>query len=260
MIDIQSDVGQTRFEIESVGVTGLSYPIAARDGATGAVQRTSAKWRMGVALSAERRGTHMSRFVAELQKRAAEPMDLDDHYRFAMSICERLDAPRADLTTEFTWYREVKAPVTGLVSMLENHVQLRSVTGPRGGKTLQVTVPAKSLCPCSKAISERGAHNQRSDIRVAVTFAPDAPVLSFERLMELVEQSASSPVYPLLKREDEKLITEAAYDKAVFAEDIVRNAAQRLYDLPNVSRFEVEAINRESIHAHDAYARVVFER
>jgi GTP cyclohydrolase I len=263
MIDIQSDVVQSRFAIESVGVTGLSYPLAARDGARGEVQRTAAQWRMGVSLPAERRGTHMSRFVAELHARSGKPMDLDEHYRFAQALCERLNAPRTDVTTAFTWFREVKAPVTGLAAFLEGRVEWRSVSDgtPAGGcKSLTVQVPAKSLCPCSKAISERGAHNQRSDISVTIEYAPDAPVLAINRLMELVEQSASSPVYPLLKREDEKHITEAAYDNAVFSEDLVRNVAQRLYDLPDVKRFVVEAINRESIHAHDCYARIVFSR
>ncbi len=263
MIDIQSGEAKTPFAIESVGILNLVYPIVIKDRVSGEVQSTSATWRMGVALPAERRGTHMSRFIAELEAAHTRPFDLDEHFRFALHVAARLDAAplhSCDISAKFAWFRTVKAPVSGLASHLVSELELKSKTGDHAEKAMRVTVSAKSLCPCSKAISDRGAHNQRSDITVELAFAPDAVSMSPNRVLELIEQCASSPVYPLLKREDEKHVTEHAYDHPVFVEDLVRNIASRLHDLPDITRFEVEAINRESIHAHDAYARIRFTR
>ena len=263
MIDIQSDVGNSPFDIEAVGVVGLRYPIKARDAATGAVQATTAEWKMSVALPAARRGTHMSRFVAELEAAADRPFDLDEHHRFARHIVERLNAETADLSTTFTWFRSVKAPVSGRASRLESHITFASTVASDASKTekaLTIAVAAKSLCPCSKAISDRGAHNQRSDISLELGFAADAKVPGFEDVIAMMEESASSRIYPLLKREDEKYITEYAYDHPVFVEDLVRNVATRAHDLPTIRRFLVEGINRESIHAHDCFARVRYQR
>lgn len=258
MIDVQSGTVAARFAIESVGVLGLSYPIQAKDAATGEIQTTAAAWRLGVSLPAEKRGTHMSRLVDELHARSAAPMTLDDMLAFTTHLLHALEAPTASVSASFAWFRSIAAPVTGKRALLEGHVIFAARAGALGLKTLTVKVPAKALCPCSKAISDRGAHNQRSDIEVSVDLAADAPTPAIGSLMEMVETSASSPVYPLLKREDEKFVTEAAYDNPAFVEDIVRQAAGKLVDLPGLRRLSVEAINRESIHAHDCYARIVW--
>ncbi len=260
MIDIQSGRATSGFAIESVGVTGLRYPLVARDDVSGEEQATVATWRMAVALPAEKRGTHMSRFVAALEARGRRPLGLTEHWHFAEHLTQLLGAERADIETEFTWFRLVKAPVTGQAAQLESKIGYRAVTGASPQKTLRVQVAAKALCPCSKAVSDRGAHNQRSDIEVQVDYEPAATQPAISSLLALLEQSASSPIYPLLKRDDEKYVTEAAYDNPVFVEDIVRNAATRLVQLPGISAFQIQAINRESIHAHDCYARIVWSR
>ena len=260
MIDVQSGRATSGFAIESVGVTGLRYPLVARDSATGEEQATLANWRMAVALPAEKRGTHMSRFVAALEARGRSPLGLDEHCLFASHLTQLLGAESADIEVEFTWFRLVKAPVTGQAAQLECKVAFLAVTGPKAMKTLRVQVAAKALCPCSKAVADRGAHNQRSDIEVQVHFAPGALVPAIGTILSLLEGSASSPIYPLLKRDDEKYVTEYAYDHPVFVEDIVRNAATKLVLLPAISAFQVQAINRESIHAHDCYARIVWSR
>ncbi len=258
MIDIQASEAKHRFAIESVGITGLRYPMLAQDAATGEVQPVVADWKMGVGLPESSRGTHMSRFIAGLEARQGQPLDLTQFHTLAFTLAGELHASQADFTARFTWFRLVKAPVTGLAARLECQIGFGAKIGAASEKTLSLSVAAKALCPCSKAISDRGAHNQRSDISLTIRLAPEAPVPAINKLLSLLETSASSPVYPLLKREDEKFVTESAYDNPVFVEDIVRQAADKLVDLPNVLGFTVEAINRESIHAHDVYARITF--
>jgi len=260
MQDVQSSTGTSRFAIESVGVTDLNYPILVLDAESGEQQTTVAAWRMGVALPASQRGTHMSRFVGALAERAEAAMDLTEHFRFASAITSRLAATQADLQTSFTWFRRVQAPVSGLTALLECQVRFISMTGANPSKCLVISAPAKALCPCSKAISERGAHSQRTDIEVRLTFPPLAKVPAINHVVSMLEASASSPVYPLLKREDEKYVTEAAYDHAMFVEDIVRAAADRLVELPGLAAFVVQAVNHESIHAHDCYARITWHK
>lgn len=259
MIDVQSGSVAARFRIESVGVLGLSHPIRVKDAQTGETQTTAAQWRLGVALPADQRGTHMSRFVEALGSRAETPTGLDEFLEFTEALAKTLVADEATASASFAWFRSVAAPISGKSALLECQVTLAATAGAVPTKTITVKVPAKALCPCSKAISDRGAHNQRSDITTSVTLTADAPAPAFGKLIGLVETSASSPVYPLLKREDEKHVTEWAYDHPAFVEDIVRTVAGKLTDLPGLVRFEVEAINRESIHAHDCYARIVYE-
>lgn len=258
MIDIQSSEATHRFAIESVGICGLRYPMLAQDGATGEVQTVVADWKMGVGLPETSRGTHMSRFIAGLEARQGQPLDLTKFHNMAEELAGELNATNADFSASFTWFRVVKAPVTGLAARLECQVTFGAKVGATQEKTLALSVAAKALCPCSKAISDRGAHNQRSDISLSLRLPSEAPVPAIHKLLELLESSASSPVYPLLKREDEKFVTEQAYDNPVFVEDIVRQAADKLVDLPGILGFTVEAINRESIHAHDAYARITY--
>lgn len=264
LIDIQAAAGSghPRIAIASVGVTGLSYPIVALDAVTGESQRSAADWRLGVALPAEQRGTHMSRFVAAVHEASAAPLSLDGVLALTQSLVPRLAAPVAEMSVAFSWFREMKAPVSEIVSLAACRVTY-GATAPAQGeatKTLTVAVPAKALCPCSKAISERGAHNQRSDITVSMTLASQGTAWAINRVIAAVEASASAALFPLLKREDEKFITEFAYDNPVFVEDIVRNAADRLSDVPHLKTLVVEAINRESIHAHDCFARIVVSR
>lgn len=260
MIDLQAEVGHSKFSIESVGINRLKYPVAIKDAVTGEIQKTTGDWEMGVSLSADQRGTHMSRFIAELEARHGDPMDLDDHVAFARVLANRLGADAAYVKTSFSWFRKVKAPKSQMAALLDTAVDFESHINARNEKILVLQVPAKALCPCSKAISDRGAHNQRSLIKASIHMNLEAQVPAISRLIALIEDAASSPVYPLLKREDEKHVTEYAYDHPVFVEDIVRHVAEKLYDLPAARKFAVEAINQESIHAHDCFARLVYDR
>lgn len=258
MIDMQSGSVASEFPIQAVGVTGLKYPLTVLDSHSGEVQKTVGEWQMNVTLPADRRGTHMSRFIEELHGRVDKPLDLDGCLAFAQSLTTVLHVTTVQVTVSFTWFRLVSAPVTGKKAMLEQKVTFMARTGEVPLKQLTVEVGAKALCPCSKAISDRGAHNQRSDLKAVLTFASGKPVPSMNTVAQLLESSASSPIYPLLKRDDEKFVTEAAYDNPAFVEDIVRTAARHMFTLDGVSQFVVEAINRESIHAHDCFARIVY--
>ena len=202
----------------------------------------------------------MSRFVARLEALTArgEPLDLAGTAAFAHDVAEALEVEQAEVDVQFPWFRTVRAPVSGLASRLESQITFRATTGPLPTLELGVQVTAKAVCPCSKAISDRGAHNQRSDLTLRLELDPDGVAPSIDAMLGLLERSASSPVYPLLKREDEKFVTEAAYDQPVFVEDIVRRAADALVKIPRMRGFTVEAVNRESIHAHDCYARIVW--
>jgi len=255
--DPQSTLETKQYPIQSVGVTQLNYPGCFRDALSGVTQQTAAKWNMSVALPAEKRGTHMSRFIDELHKNCREPMDLAGLSAFAERLRIRLEAPSAAVTAEFTWFREVKAPVSGMASMVDYRVTYgaRAIAGELPSASLRLYLPATSVCPCSKAISDRGAHNQRSYLDVCLDFAPgvnETPAI--DHLLQIIEGAASSPVYSLLKREDEKFVTEAAYDNPVFVETLVRNAADRLIDLTDRAAIRIEGLNQESIHAHDCYA------
>lgn len=258
MIDIQASEQHSGFAIESVGIQSLNYPMAIVDEASGEVQQVFTTWTMGVSLPAHQRGTHMSRFLTELTVFAENPMSLSTHYLFAQKLLPILSAESAEIKTSFSWFRKVFAPVSGLAGLLECKVSFHSKAGADGEKTVTIAVPAKALCPCSKAISDRGAHNQRSEVSVELSYGSDGKTASINQIFSLLEMSASSPVYPVLKRDDEKYVTESAYDNPVFVEDIVRRAANRLVDVPDIRGFKVQAINFESIHAHDCFARISY--
>jgi GTP cyclohydrolase I len=258
MIDIQASEPKSGFAIESVGIQSLNYPMPIIDEASGEVQQVLTTWSMGVSLPAHQRGTHMSRFLTELTAVAEKPLSLSGHLAFAEKLLPVLKAESADIRTSFSWFRKVFAPVSGLAGLLECKVSFTSTAGSDGEKTIKIAVPAKALCPCSKAISDRGAHNQRSEVSVELSYGVEGKTASINQIFSLLEMSASSPVYPVLKRDDEKYVTESAYDNPVFVEDIVRRAANRLVEIPDIRGFKVQAINFESIHAHDCFARISY--
>ena len=267
MIDVQSASSTSTFAIDSVGVCNLQYPLKVLDLASGTVQTVAASWRGGVALAAERRGTHMSRFVEVLQERVDSPCDLLGFLGIARELERRLDAPSLQLSADFVWFHTVRAPISKRESIAAIPIGFVAAIGPTEPSTgrgeeiiLKIQVAAKALCPCSKAIAERGAHNQRTELRASLHFSPEASLPGFVQVISLLESCASSPVWPLLKREDEKYVTERAYDHPNFVEDLVRAMAERMVELPAVGRFTVEAVNHESIHAHDCYARIVHTR
>lgn len=254
--DTQSECDTRQISIDRVGVKDLSYPIEVRDKANH-TQSTVARVSLAVDLPQEFKGTHMSRFIEVLHDHGP---CLDVHSAVVMprKLLEVLDAKKAHVKLAFPFFLSKPAPVTGLRGLVDYEV-IFEIEAEKDGAVdfiLTVKVPVTTLCPCSKAMSERGAHNQRGIVTYAVRFA-GKPVW-IEDLVDLVESSASCGVYSLLKRPDEKWVTEHAYDNPVFVEDLVRNIASKTEQHSAVCWYRVEAENYESIHNHQAYA--VIER
>lgn len=249
MDDIQNQRDDRNIPIDEVGVKRLSYPITVLDKHHGR-QETVAEIEMTVGLPHEFRGTHMSRFLEVLEKHRGE-MTLFTIGRILREIKRRLHAERAAMSVAFPYFIEKTAPVSGARSLLRYDCRFYGTLDRAADFVLTVVVPVTTLCPCSKAISARSAHNQRSLVTVSARFTD---FLWIEDLVELVEASASAEVFTLLKRPDEKWLTEQAYDRPRFAEDLVREVAQRLDALPQVSWYAVSTENLESIHAHSAFA------
>ena len=249
--DTQSSRDERQLAIQRVGVKDVRYPLQVR--VAGAVQSTAARWSLDVALPAERKGTHMSRFVAWLDGLDVA-LDLSTLRERHAAMLQLLDATEGRIEAEFSFFLRKRAPVSGVSSLLD--YQGRWVSQTRQGVTtvtMQVGVPVKSLCPCSKEISDYGAHNQRSLVTVQVE--PLQPI-EWHELVRFAEDSASSEIWPMLKRADEKWITERAYENPKFVEDLVRDVALRLDADARVGRYAVDVENFESIHNHSAYARI----
>ncbi len=251
--DTQSEEDHREIVIDRVGVRELRYP-ATYVAADGAVQATVAEFEMTVELPAHLKGTHMSRFVDALHQ-FSEPLSSGSVMRLTEVLAERLQAERAQVSCEFAIFREKEAPVSRMRSMLDYELGMECRYSAKEGHVifLSLQVPVATLCPCSKAISERGAHNQRGVVTISVEAGEN---LGFEELIDLAEASASCELYAGLKRSDEKAVTERAYDQPVFVEDLVRNVAAGLKDHPEVMWYRVEAENFESIHNHNAYAMI----
>ena len=255
--DIQALTDLRNQPINRVGVKGLHYPVrlAMADGST---QSTVARITMDVGLPAQVKGTHMSRFVEVLE---SDPrlLDFASVQGMVMTMLTRLGAERGHIEFSFPCFITKAAPVSGVKSLLDHAVVLRATIDPAEGYRLevQVRVAATSLCPCSKEISEYGAHNQRSHITIAATLCGE---MSIEELVRIAEEEASCEVYGLLKRPDEKFVTERAYDNPKFVEDLVRDVAVRLNIEPRVTCYTVTAENFESIHNHSAYAVITFDK
>ncbi len=252
--DAQSGRDERHLAIQRVGIKDVRYPLQLR--VAGAVQATSAMWDLDVALPAEKKGTHMSRFVAWLNDLTALDAPLDApalRERLALMI-DRLGAAEGRVEARFSFFLRKRAPVSGVHSLLD--YQGRWIAETRGGKTsvwAEVAVPVKSLCPCSKEISDYGAHNQRSTVTIRAELK--APV-EWQELVRFAEDNASSEVWALLKRPDEKWITERAYENPKFVEDLVRDVALALNADARIGRYRVQVENHESIHNHAAYARI----
>ena len=235
-----------------MGVKGITYPITLRrpDGGT---EQTVAEIDMFVSLSHLRKGTHMSRFVEILNQHERE-ISIKSFHDMLEEMRERLEAETGRIEMSFPYFISKKAPVTGVQSLMDYQVSFNGEI--EKGETsieLKVIVPVTSLCPCSKKISDYGAHNQRS--HVTVTIRANS-FIWIEELIEMVEKQASSELYGLLKRPDEKHVTEYAYDHPKFVEDMVRDVAATLNTDDRVDAYIVESENFESIHNHSAYALI----
>lgn len=250
--DIQAMADTRQLPIQAVGIKGIRYPLTIRSGA--AEQPSIADWSLSVALPAEVKGTHMSRFIELLEQQTA-PLDQAGFSNMARQMLTQLQAENGSLSARFPYFIRKTAPVSGVASLLDVDVLWRCEVSRDGDSSFaqQLQVAATSLCPCSKQISAYGAHNQRSHIRIDATLL--AP-LSIEELVRLAENNASCQVYGLLKRADEKYVTERAYDNPKFVEDLVRDVAQALQHEPRISSYSIEVENYESIHNHSAFARI----
>jgi len=251
--DTQSERDDRRIPIDRVGVKGLRFPVEVRDKG-GSTQRTVATVALAVDLPEHYKGTHMSRFVEVLNSHG-RCLDVREMAALPRELLQRLDAGRAHVEFEFPFFRSKPAPVTGKPGLMDYGIRFEVEATRNGGIDFAVTVkvPVATLCPCSKEISDRGAHNQRGEVTYSVR---SREPIWIEDLIELVERSASCELFSLLKRPDEKHVTERAYDHPVFVEDLVRNVASRSNSHDDIRWYRVEAENFESIHNHNAYAVV----
>jgi GTP cyclohydrolase I len=249
--DTQSEPDERRLAIQRVGVKDVRYPLQLRIGT--AILPTVAQWDLDVTLPAEQKGTHMSRFVAWLDALEA-PLDAPALRDGLTAMLDRLHAVEGRIEARFPFFLRKRAPVSGVESLLE--YQGRWIAEKRGGVSTvwaEVVVPVKSLCPCSKEISDYGAHNQRSHVTIRAELKQD---IGWGELVRFAEDSASSEIWPMLKRADEKWITERAYENPKFVEDMVRDVALLLNADARIGRYCVDVENFESIHAHSAFARI----
>ena len=250
--DVQSSADSRRIAIDKVGIKNIRHPVRIKD-RSGHEQHTVATFNMYVYLPHNFKGTHMSRFVAILNGHEHE-IGVGTFKEMLVEMAQRLESEAGHIEMRFPFFINKRAPVTGVASLLDYDVTL--IGEIRDGKprmSIKTVVPVTSLCPCSKEISAYGAHNQRSHVTVE---ARTRGFLWIEELIEMVEAEASCELYGLLKRPDEKYVTERAYDNPKFVEDTVRDVARRLNDDERISAYVVEAENFESIHNHSAYALI----
>src|SRR5271165_3245014 len=259
MEDVQGRRDGREVALDRVGVSGLRYPIVVLD-RDHQKQHTVAVLKMSVNLPHEFKGTHMSRFIEVLNEHRGE-ITMRTVPAVLRDLRKKLDAESAHIHLVFPYFLERRAPVSGASALMDYECSFDAEVNGRTDKfVLGVRVPVTSLCPCSKAISDYGAHNQRGYITIDVQTMRDTEnnfaLVWFEELIDIAEQSASAPVYPLLKRADERHVTMQAFDNPVFVEDVVRNAAKFLKKEKQIAWFEIRAVNQESIHNHSAFAVV----
>jgi GTP cyclohydrolase I len=251
MKDIQNHRDNRNIDIDQVGVKGIRYPITVLDKDMGE-QQTVAEINMYVDLPRYYKGTHMSRFV-EILNEYSRRISLQNFTEILEEMKKKLNAKSAHMEVTFPYFIKKAAPVTGSEGLMEYKCTFKGSLNTGSDIVTIIHVPISTLCPCSKEISEHGAHNQRGEVKLQVRFKR---FVWIEDLIKLVEESASTDVYSVLKREDEKYVTERAYQNPMFVEDIVRDIAQKLNEDSNITWFAVESENFESIHNHNAYAYI----
>lgn len=265
MPDVQASPDRRRVAIDRVGVKDVVYPIrlATPDGGT---QHAVATINMYVSLPHHQKGTHMSRFLEVLNMHVGEhageaacaPLTPDKIPELTRAIKERLEAEEAHFEATFTYFISKPAPVTGMPGLMNYEVTFECMANGSDDLVMTVAAPATSLCPCSKEISAYGAHNQRC--RIEAKIRTHGPMLWIECLVKLLEDAASVPVFAVLKRPDEKWVTEKAYENPKFVEDIVRDLAVALEADDRVAWYSINSENYESIHSHNAYAQITRDK
>lgn len=250
--DVQNSQDTRAIAINKVGIKDIRHPVQVKD-RTGHIQHTIANFNMYVDLPHNFKGTHMSRFVEILNNHEWE-ITVDSFKTMLTEMTSRLDAECGHIEMNFHFFVNKTAPASGVQSLLDYEVSLIGERKNGSNKiNIKVVVPVTSLCPCSKKISDRGAHNQRSHVTVNVE---TEAFIWVEEIIDLVEAQASCELYGLLKRPDEKIVTERAYDNPKFVEDIVRDIAHQLNGDERIQAYTVESENFESIHNHSAYALI----
>ncbi|MFA0888524.1 MAG: GTP cyclohydrolase FolE2 [Synergistales bacterium] len=249
MKDVQGERDTRNIPIDRVGVCGVSYPLVVMDPHEN-VQHVTASVTMSVSLPKDFRGTHMSRFIEVLESCRGN-MTLGNLEEIVEALKTQLDAPEAEITVSFPYFIRRAAPVSGAESYSRTDVEFWAVKAERFDFILKVGVPVQTLCPCSKEISEYGAHNQRARVEIEIRMKR---LVWIEELVAVAEESASAPVLTLLKREDEKALTELAFSNPRFVEDVVREISMKLDLDGRIKWYRVSVVSDESIHNHQAFA------
>jgi len=254
--DVQATPDTRQLQIDKVGIKDIRHPVRVKDRSEGE-QHTIANFNMYVELPHNFKGTHMSRFVEILNNHEPE-ISVSSFKDMLTEMAERLEADTGHIEMNFPYFINKTAPVSGVQSLMDYDVTFIGATkNGEGCLTIKVVVPVTSLCPCSKKISERGAHNQRSHVTLSVR---TNSFIWIEDIIDLVEKEASCELFGLLKRPDEKHVTERAYDNPKFVEDMVRDIATNLNADDRIDAYVIESENFESIHNHSAYAMIKHDK
>jgi GTP cyclohydrolase I len=250
--DVQNQADTRHLAINKVGIKGIRHPVVVKDKSVG-VQHTIATFNMYVYLPQDFKGTHMSRFVEILNQHGRE-ISVESFQSILGEMVEKLEAKSGYIEMSFPYFVNKTAPISGVQSLLDYDVTfVGEINDGQYRFTMKVQVPVTSLCPCSKKISERGAHNQRSHVTITIRTSRSVWI---EEVVRYAEEQASCELYGLLKRPDEKFVTERAYDNPKFVEDMVRDVAAALNEDERIEAYIVESENFESIHNHSAYALI----
>ena len=249
--DVQGRADTRRIPIDRVGIKEIRHPVRVKDRSSGE-QHTIATFNMFVSLPHNFKGTHMSRFVEVLH--GEREISVDSFRAMLSEMTARLDAQSGHIDMSFPYFVMKRAPISGVESLMDYHASLiGEIVDGKTNMCIKVVVPVTSLCPCSKKISDYGAHNQRSHVTIRARLAEH---MWIEELIDIAESEASCELYGILKRPDEKYVTERAYDNPKFVEDMVRDVAVRLNNEPRILAYVAESENFESIHNHSAYALI----
>ncbi|MBB6452801.1 GTP cyclohydrolase I [Salirhabdus euzebyi] len=267
MPDLQNTKKDFLFTVDAVGIKNVKHPIIINSNLKPYNQTTIGTFEFSSSISQDSKGTNMSRFTEQLHAYHENgfTIDLKTMKKFAEELAERLKQQDAYIHVSFPWFFERTGPLSGLIGLNHADVSMKVGYHKETGFDIEVSLQATitTLCPCSKEISEYSAHNQRGHVKMIVTLAEDFDETQMdwkELLLEAAESNASARIHPVLKRPDEKAVTESAYENPRFVEDMVRLVAADLYELPFVEKFEVSCVNEESIHLHDAVAKITYDK
>lgn len=267
MADLQNSKEDFLFDLDAVGIANVKHPITVASSLEPKTQTTIGTFEFSSRIDKSSKGTNMSRFTEQLQSfhQKGFIIDIKTLKRFTKDLAERLDQKDAEIKVSFPWFYERRGPQSDLSGMNHADITIHVNYDRTEGYTVEASMSAliTTLCPCSKEISEYSAHNQRGEVSMKVSLTEDFDEEATdwkELLLEAAESNASARLHPVLKRPDEKMVTEQAYENPRFVEDLTRLVAADLYEMPFVAKFQVKCRNEESIHMHDAVASVTYDK